>query len=446
METTRPRLKFTLTVLFLINFLNFYDRQVLGAVGEQVKQEWGLNDKQLSMLTTAFILLYAVIGLPLGRWADLGRRHLILGFGVLIWSAFTALSGAAKNFAGLVIFRLGVGVGEASCAPAANSLIGDLFPSQQRARAIGIFMLGLPLGLALSYVISGYISQAFGWQAALWIAGAPGLVMGLLAFYLPEPARGASEHHPVGAARREGSSILAVLRIPTMWWIILSGALMNLAAYALGSFLTSLLMRYHLPDKVDAKVRANLISGVAYGLGGGLGMIGGGWLGDRVAKYRINGRLQLAALSMMVSTPCFLLALQQQRGDYLAFAAWLLPACLCLYVYYSAVYAAIQDIVEPTMRGTAMAVYFFVFYMVAAAGLYAFGWLSDSLTEQALAGGASTADAPAFGLHHAMYLIPGLTLALVFVLYAASRTVINDHAKLQRWMAAASEGAGKKPG
>src|SRR5262249_42692913 len=150
---------------------NFYDRQVVGAVGEIVRAEWGLNDRELSALTIAFILLYAAVGLPLGHWADVGRRKVILTVGVLVWSVMTALSGLAWNFASLFALRLGVGVAEASCAPAANSLLGDLFPAEKRARAIAVFMLGLPLGLGLSYVISGMIAQALTWRTALFVAG-----------------------------------------------------------------------------------------------------------------------------------------------------------------------------------------------------------------------------------------------------------------------------------
>src|SRR5947209_5525538 len=124
---SNPRRAYALAVLFAINFLNFYDRQVLGAVGEPIKREWGLSDAQLASLTTAFVLLCAAVGLPLGRWADRGRRKLILAVGVVVWSLFTGVSGLAWGFASLFVFRLGVGVGEASCAPAANSLLGDLF-------------------------------------------------------------------------------------------------------------------------------------------------------------------------------------------------------------------------------------------------------------------------------------------------------------------------------
>src|SRR5262245_82258 len=114
---SKSKLWFTLLVLLGINTMNFYDRQVVGAVGERVREIWGLNDRQLIALTIAFILLYAAVGLPLGWWADVGRRKFILAAGVLIWSVMTALSGTAWNFASLFVFRLAVGVGEASCAP-----------------------------------------------------------------------------------------------------------------------------------------------------------------------------------------------------------------------------------------------------------------------------------------------------------------------------------------
>jgi MFS family permease len=425
MQPTRGRLTFTLLVLLGINTMNFYDRQVLGAVGENVRDEWHLNDRELSTLTIAFILLYAVVGLPLGHWADVGRRKNILAAGVLLWSVLTALSGLAWSFTSLFVFRLGVGIGEASCAPAANSLIGDLFTTRKRARALAVFMLGLPLGLGLSYVISGRIAQALTWREALFVAGVPGLILGVLALWLPDPVRGGADRH-AATAQRQGFALLAVLRIPTMWWIILSGALLNLNMYALGSFLTSFLRRYHGLDTVEA----NNVSGVVYGFGGGLGLLGGGWLCDRIVGKRVNGRLQLAALAMVVAAPCIWLALAQQRGDWLSCAAWLLPGCLCLYFYYAAVYATIQDIVAPAMRGTAMAVYFFVFYLVAAAGLFGFGWLSDYWARQALAEGFGSRDAAALGLHGALYIVPWLTVALIVVLFAGSLTVTRDHQKL----------------
>ena len=113
---TKGKIWFALGVLFAINFLNFYDRLIIGAVGESIAVEWNLGDSQLGYLGTAFILLYAAVGVPLGRWADRGNRSRILTIGVTVWSILTSLSGMAQNFAQMVALRLSVGVGEATCA------------------------------------------------------------------------------------------------------------------------------------------------------------------------------------------------------------------------------------------------------------------------------------------------------------------------------------------
>src|SRR5689334_23111639 len=147
MGAIRPRLGFTLCVLLGVNTMNFFDRQILPAVQEKIRKDWDLSDSELGWLGTAFILLYAVVGLPLGRLADVWRRKWILAGGVALWSLLTLGSGLAWGFWSLFVLRLGVGVGEASCAPAANSLIGDLVGPGRRARALAVFMLGLPLGL-----------------------------------------------------------------------------------------------------------------------------------------------------------------------------------------------------------------------------------------------------------------------------------------------------------
>src|SRR5712691_9155931 len=176
MRTTTPRLAFTLFVLVAINTMNFFDRQILPAVQEKIRNEWRLSDSELGWLGTAFILLYAVVGLPLGRLADVGRRRWILAAGVGLWSVLTIGSGLAWSFWSLFVLRLGVGVGEASCAPTSSSLIGDLVPAERRARALALFMLGLPLGLALSFLVSGAIAERRSWQEAFYVAGLPGLL------------------------------------------------------------------------------------------------------------------------------------------------------------------------------------------------------------------------------------------------------------------------------
>src|SRR5262245_37020520 len=127
---------YAIAVLFFINLMNFFDRQIIGGVGEGIRREWALSDTALGLLGTVFTLLYAVFGLPLGRMSDKRQRRLILSAGVFAWSVLTAASGMARSFAQLVVARLGVGLGEATCSPASTSLIGDLVPTTERARAM----------------------------------------------------------------------------------------------------------------------------------------------------------------------------------------------------------------------------------------------------------------------------------------------------------------------
>jgi MFS family permease len=155
----QPGLRYALLMLFLINFLNFFDRVIPAVVLEPIRKEFGLDDTMLGLLGTSFTLIYALAGLPLGRLSDKMRRTWVLSGGVFVWSLMTAASGAAWNFISFFLIRLGVGIGEASCAPASNSMIGDMYPSKQRARALGLFMLGLPLGQLASFVVVGYLPR-----------------------------------------------------------------------------------------------------------------------------------------------------------------------------------------------------------------------------------------------------------------------------------------------
>src|SRR2546426_5820769 len=162
-----PSALYALMVLFAINLMNFFDRQIIGGVGEGIRREWGLSDSALGLLGTVFTLLYAVVGLPLGRLSDRKERRKILAGGVFLWSLLTAASGVARNFSQLIVARLGVGIGEATCSPASTSLLGDLFPAAQRARAVAIWMLGLPLGLGLAHSAGGGSLPDLGWGNAV---------------------------------------------------------------------------------------------------------------------------------------------------------------------------------------------------------------------------------------------------------------------------------------
>jgi len=454
-----PGALYALIVLFAINLVNFFDRQIIGGVGEGIRREWGLSDTALGLLGTVFTLLYAVFGLPLGRLSDRTARRRILAAGVFVWSLLTAASGMARTFSQLVAARLGVGIGEATCSPASTSLLGDFFPTTSRARAVAIWMLGLPIGLGLANGAGGWILQNWGWRNAFYVAGVPGLLCAVAALRMREPRRGMAETHQVGDRCRPGSPYLLVLSIPTMWWVIASGALHNFNMYALGAFIAPFLVRFHRMNFLDA----GWVTAAAYGFSGVVGLVGGGALADRLYRRRVDGRLLVGMGSIVICAPLMFLALMRPSGDIWVFALLMGTACGVMYAYYATVYSTIHDVVEPSLRGTAMALYFCAMYLLGASlGPVGTGLASDYFTFQAASAAGAVRPLPfgalmlaelrslvgeskgfdlralepfrAEGLHTAMYLVPMLAVVLAVVLFAASRTVTKDVGKLQAWM------------
>ena len=413
-----------LSVLVLcgINLLNFYDRQVPGALVEPMRKEFRLSDTEIGLLGSVFIWVYALAGLPLGRVADIWSRKKLLAIGVTVWSALTAASGLATSFSFLLVTRLGVGVGEAVCAPAGTSWIGDLFAVKRRARILSLFMLGVPVGGALSFLLCGPIAQVWGWRTAMVSAAAPAILLVPLLLLVQEPARGASEE---GFAVESKGSLSALLRVPTLWWIILSGALLNFNLYALGTFLPAFMTRVH----GYSVAHAGVTSGIVYLTGGVLGGLLGGHLGDRVSSNARNARLWMAAIIALLSAPIMFYGIRQPAG----FAPRALVAIAIGYAafntYFAFVYSSIQDIVPPDQRGFAMSVYFMAMYLCGASfGPLLTGRLSDLLAHRAMhaAGAVSLEAFRAVGLQRAMVIMPILSIALAIVLYLGSRTMTQD--------------------
>jgi len=206
-----PYAWYALGVLVLVYMLNFIDRQILSILANDIKADLRMTDADLGFLYgTAFAIFYALFGIPLGRLADGWHRVRLLSLSLALWSAMTALSGFAKNAATLTVARIGVGVGEASAAPSAYSLIGDWFPARLRGTAIGLYSAGLFVGSGLSLLIGGLIVEGWngafpdgdaplglkGWQAAFLGVGLPGLLLAMWVFTLREPARGAIDGLP----------------------------------------------------------------------------------------------------------------------------------------------------------------------------------------------------------------------------------------------------------
>ena len=389
-----------LAVLFLVNVLNFYDRQTLAAVLEPLRHEFSLSDTQLGGLFTLFTIVFALAGLPLGRLADTRSRRGLLAGGIAVWTGLTGLAGLATSYALLLATRLGVGIGEAVCTPAATSWIGDLVPASRRARAMAGFMMAVPVGIMLSSAISGPVAQAHGWRMAMALAAVPGLVLAAAVLWLHEPDR----PRPANGAE-DGAALPAVL-----WGIAASGAVVNFALYSFSTFLPALLTRYHGMSVAQAGIWTGIGSGVS-------GILGAGAAG--LACDRVKNRLSLAAVAALAAAGPLYAAIRMPAGS-AAGAVWLaMTGYGLLQTYYGLVYAAIQDVVGPRMRGRAMAVYFVVTYLGGASwGPLLTGRLSDFLAHRS---GLASEASRAVGLHDAMYVVPALALVLAAVLWVAGR-------------------------
>jgi predicted MFS family arabinose efflux permease len=224
-------------------------------------------------------------------------------------------------------------------------LIGDLFPASRRAKALSVFMIGLPLGIALSFLGSSLLEHRFGWRFTFYIAAIPGLICALLALLIWEPKRGAAETHSIHAAKRKGSPYLLVLSIPTMWWIIASGAFHNFNMYAIGAFLSPFLQRVHHLNKLNA----GMISMVVYGLAGIPGLIVGGMLGDRMMRQRPTGRLGCVS-RFSLSALMFIGPTDRRTGR--VCIRW--TGMASMYSYYATVTRQSRTSLSHRARGTAI--------------------------------------------------------------------------------------------
>jgi len=371
---------------------------------EPLRHEFRLSDAQIGALVTWFTIVFAVAGLPLGRLADKASRRWLLAVGVAAWGGLTGLAGLASSYAMLLVTRLGVGIGEAVCAPVATSWIADIVPAGRRAKAMAGFMLAIPVGGLLSYSLTGPLAQAYGWRFALAVAAAPVIVLAPGILWLSEPESGSGLGRQGSGWRGLGIGF---------WWIAASGAVINFALYGLSTFLPAYLTRYHEVSVAQA--------GVWMGVGTGLsGIAGAGavWaLGDRV-----RNRLCLAAAASILAALPLFAAVRLAPGMGGA-SVWLaMLGYGLLQMYYGLAYAAIQDRVQPSLRATAMAVYLVVTYLGGASwGPVVMGGASDLLARRAAGIGPVTEAARAAGLHGAMYLIPALAVVLGWVLWMAAR-------------------------
>ena len=355
-DAPRPGAWITLAVLFVVYTLNFLDRSLVYILFKPIRAEMALSELQLALLgSTAFVLFYTVLGLPFGRLADRTRRTALIAAGLAVWSIASSCTGLATSFAGLLLCRVMVGVGEASLGPAAYSLLADWFPPSRRATAAALFSAGIPLGAGLATGLGGVLAETVGWRMAFPVLGLPGLLVAAVVLALPEPARGASDAH----LPPDGSSLGSVLRGSSVPWLHVSGyATLAVAANAWGMWVpTWLAGRF---DRSLAEV------GVAVGactvIGGLLGTTLGGAAADALQRRFAGGRLLFGAATALgsaavwatlIGTTSWPVALLSCGLGLMLGLAWLGPAS-----------ADVQDLVPPVHRGLAISGYYLVVNVV----------------------------------------------------------------------------------
>jgi MFS family permease len=377
---TPPRV--VLWILLVVYILNFLDRQIVNILAEPIKRDLGLSDTQIGLMTgLAFALFYTILGIPIARYADNPKttRVGLISVSLAFWSAMTALCGLAQNFIQLLLARVGVGVGEAGCTPAAHSLISDTVAPEKRSSAMAFYGLGIPIGGLLGMVMGGLLADAFGWRVAFLVAGAPGVLLALaLPFILKEPRRhGAkiSGVSPVAPDRMGLKAALAVIgRSKALVNLILAASLVAFLAYGKTVWTTIFFIRTHGLSPGQ--------TGLWLGIGVGVAAIAGTWLGGHLAdRYGAGSPKHIVtapALGMLVAAPILFVGYWSQ--DWMLGLVLIVVAAVLNNFYYGPTFACVQGLVPPQARAMATAVMLFAQNLIGLGlGPLFFGMLSDAI-------------------------------------------------------------------
>ena len=243
-KSYRTTVLWLLTLMYVISFI---DRQIIGILSPFIKNEMGLTDAQLGWLKgLAFALLYSIVGIPIAWLADRYSRKKIITVSLSAWSGFTALTGMAGSFMQMFLARIGVGIGEAGGSPPSHSIISDLYPKEKRASALGIYSLGIPIGIGFSYLLAGALVEKFGWRGTLYILGVVGILLAvILAIIVKEPKRGQMDGKNINLKTVSISYSITVLsKIPSWWAMCMGIAWVSFGGYAVSAWGVDYIMRF----------------------------------------------------------------------------------------------------------------------------------------------------------------------------------------------------------
>ena len=388
--------RYALAILTLVSFFNYMDRMVLAVLLEPIKSELGFSDGQLGLLSgLAFAAFYATLGVPLARVADRASRVRLLAACLALWSLMTAATGLARNFGQLFLARVGVGVGEAGCVPAAHSLIGDYLPPARRALGISLFQAGGLAGLSGGLMLTGVLADHLGWRGALMVvglAGAPLAVLILMTVREPDRRR----YHAEPAVEGAWAAITALARRPALRHLVVALSIGGFGSYGIAQWLPAFFIRSHDLTLTEIGIWA----GSAAGLGGILGVMLGGWAATRLIPRDSRWELWLPAIAYGGSAPLYA-AVFLAPSPYLAIGIKLFATFLAASGGGVAL-SAIQSFAEPHRRATAISLVLFLSSLLGLGlGPLLVGVASDVLT-------------PTFGTESLRYALVISTAALLW--------------------------------
>lgn len=371
--------RYTLAVLVVVYTFNFIDRQILAILLPAIRAEFGVDDWVLGFLAgSAFAIFYATLGVPIALLGDRWNRRNLIAIAIAIWSGMTALSGMAMNIVHLTLARIGVGVGEAGFSPPAHSIISDLYPPKERATAMGIFTLGIPIGIMIASFAGGWVAQNFGWRQAFMIVGLPGLLLALIVrFTLKEPVRGLSDGK-VDSGHRPG--IMEVVRFlarrHSFIHLAIGSGLASFNGYATLSFFPSFMARSHDMSYTEIGLYFGLIVGIA----GGAGFAGGGYIADKVSQRSQKHSLWTVSVATLMAW-LFIFPLFLTDNPYWAIVFLIGPVFFSNF-YLATTFAQVQGMVGLRMRSIASALLLFLLNIIGLGlGPQMTGILSDALRE-----------------------------------------------------------------
>lgn len=370
---------YILFLLLAVQIVAQVDRMAMSMLVEPIKADFSLSDAEAGfLLGPAFVVLYAVLGVGFGIWADKGNRRNLIGYALVVWSVLTMACGMAVGFITMALARMGVAVGEAGANPPAYSMMSDLFDEHERGTAIGVYSTSSNIGILVGFAAAGAISEAFGWRNTFLLFGIPGILLALVMFAtVREPARRQIDIDAGDQSLGLMATARHMLSQQTIRHLLVGGALTAFVGLGFSNWLPAYFERTFV-DLDRTTIGIGL--GVVIGIVGGAGTFLGGF-SDRVARRDIRWRLWIACIAIAVGWPIGILSLF--ADDYrLVLALMALPAFVALF-HLATLFALVQQLVASRMRATATAILMlFTNLLGGGLGPYFVGWLSDQLVDQ----------------------------------------------------------------